>query len=140
MILNGEFTYSKAPVKHAKRQISTQVLRDAEIIGDLGVPIGTLVTIEGRYKDMTFTKNKADDGRFVMVIEKVDGQLVPKHVEFEAGSGSRFDLIRPTDKQEFELIGYEIGHFWVMSTALQSTRCLWQKGRSPLDTMQVSQF
>lgn len=96
--------------KGVELTITTDELRSATVIGDLGVPIGTLITIEGAYKDMTFTGTKQDEGRIALVISNVNGRKLAKPVEFDADYYLR-KLVKPKDKEQFKLLGYEVGEF-----------------------------
>jgi len=111
VVVSSRVTFSETPAKVVGSRLSTQDLRQAEIIGDIGVPLGTLANVKGRNKDMTFTRRKADDGRIVLVISSVNGEALPKAVEFDFIQDYLFERIRPEDGQDFELIGFESGHF-----------------------------
>lgn len=89
-------------------QITADELRNATIIGDLGVPLGTVVTVEGKYQDMTYTKRKADEGRIVLVIESVDGKKLENSVQFDTGRENS----TKKDGERFKLVGCEYGEFW----------------------------
>ena len=87
-------------------------LQSRPMIGELGQPLGTVVTIEGRFKDMTFTRVKADDGRIVMIAEAVNGNLLngPKRFDFRRPNWDERDL-KPEDGERFRITGYEAGGF-----------------------------
>lgn len=91
-------------------QITVGQLRSATVIGELGLPLGALATIEGYYKDMTYTRRKHDDGRLALIVDKVDGLRLAEPLEFEVDYDLK-ELVKPADKVRFKLLGYETGRF-----------------------------
>ena len=97
LLLFCEQSFAQEKVDTKRARISTDELRRATIIGDLGEPIGTLVTVEGRYQDMTFTRLKADDGRIELVINRVNGRKLSAPVRFDFHKGKLFERLKPQD-------------------------------------------
>ncbi len=93
------------PAKPLK-SITVQELASIEVIGWLGRPLGTIVTVEGIVADGSYTMTKADDGCTLLRIETVDGKQLPKEKVFQYSGNDK-----PKVGSKFKYIGYETGGF-----------------------------
>jgi hypothetical protein len=65
-----------------KPKITIRQIAEADIIGDLGVPIGTCVDIQGKIiKDNSNTKDRG--GRLFLEVAEVEGRKLPTPVVFD---------------------------------------------------------
>lgn len=92
-------------------EVTVEQLADMSVIGKLGKPLGAIVTIEGTFKDMTFTRAKADEGRVELIIDMVDGEAIADPMSFEFRKASRGPSAKELDGLRFKIIGYEVAEF-----------------------------
>lgn len=65
-----------------EQQISVRSFSQNDVLGILGVPIGTVVRINGIARDGNKTNFKADEGRWILEIERVNGRPLKDTVTF----------------------------------------------------------
>ena len=65
-----------------KQTISVRSFSQNEVLGVLGVPIGTVVRINGVARDGNKTDFKADQGRWILEIDRVNGRPLKDIVSF----------------------------------------------------------
>ena len=65
-----------------KQTISVRSFSQNEVLGVLGVPIGTVVRINGVARDGNKTDFKADQGRWILEIDQVNGRPLKDIVTF----------------------------------------------------------
>lgn len=94
------------PPKEEKKEkpIPIDEVRKRGILGDLGHPLGTIVTIEGEVADDSFRKRKADLGHTLLRIKSVNGSELKDEVVFHY-DGAKED--KPKVGAKFKYIGYE---------------------------------
>ena len=91
--------------------IKVSDLNDRPVIGELGLPLGKIVTIEGRVADGAFTHKKADAGETLLRIQKVDGRPLKPEVIFPFAPSSTVAINQPAGGSRFKYSGYESGGF-----------------------------
>lgn len=94
----------------AKRIIHVNQLQRSTVIGRLGIPLGNVVTLEGRVAP-DLSRNKGRDGRLVLSIEAVDGNVLDQSIEFwdeivVLPKGAMLEVGR-----RFRFAAYETGSF-----------------------------
>jgi hypothetical protein len=97
---------------HAKEKaIRVSDLSGLNVIGTLGKPLGTVVTVEGVVAPDDERRLKSDEGETLLKISKVTGE--PLHHEvilhFRLLSFVSIEIPKPGD--HFKLVGYETGGF-----------------------------
>lgn len=95
-------------------QVHLDNLRPENIIGHLGFPLGTIVTIEGIVEDLNDSNAKADDGRTSLKIHTVNGQPLAKpfHYDFYPAEVKKGRFSTPPANVEFKYVGYEVANFY----------------------------
>src|SRR6266481_5278568 len=75
---------TSAQNKHVKRTtadtIHVSTLNRARVIGELGWPLGEIVTIEGIASDGAYTRKKSDLGAVVLRIRAVNGKPLKSEI------------------------------------------------------------
>lgn len=97
----------------------------AVIVGELGVPLGTYVTVEGIYRE-----NKFDASAHYVEIDKLDGKaLDPKIVMGQLKTGKTYEdhvqeLSSLKDAHRYELRGYEMAniHGWIFDPKIAANK------------------
>ena len=106
--VSGQSENQKQP-----QPILASELSSRPVIGRLNVPLGSIVTIEGRYeirKDSPLTKG--DESAVLLNITSVDGKmLAASDIVFTFSQGKILDAISPRHAEKFRLIAYEAGSF-----------------------------
>jgi hypothetical protein len=92
------------------RPITLAELSERQILGSLGHPLGTLLTVEGVVADGTYTKLKYDAGHTLLRVQVVEGKELKDEVVFH------FDAFldwveKPKVGSRFKYFGYETGGF-----------------------------
>ncbi|MHC9543455.1 MAG: hypothetical protein AB9903_28425 [Vulcanimicrobiota bacterium] len=94
-----------------EKTITLSELNKSRIIGYLGRPLGSIVTIEGTVVDDCYRKMKSDEGEILLKVQKVDGKdlsgeiIIPLRLE---PSGA---VKKPLPGYRFRFMGYETGSF-----------------------------
>lgn len=84
-------------------------IRAQGVTGDLGLPLGTLVTVEGIVVDGDELRTQATSGRTLLRVEKVGETELPTPVMYPFPENS--DLERPAAGESFSGVVYETGGF-----------------------------
>ncbi|MEM6797998.1 MAG: hypothetical protein AAF589_00660 [Planctomycetota bacterium] len=88
-------------------------LASKPVIGMLNVPLGSIVTIEGRYEirqDDPLTKG--NESAVLLNVTSVDGKKAGKDmIVFQFPPGKLLNAISPRNGENFKLIAYEAGSF-----------------------------
>jgi hypothetical protein len=94
------------------REISVDAIRDNGVMGRLGRPLGTMLTVSGVAVPNT-SRRKADASEALFLkITAVDGQPLAKPVEFPFRKAHEIvDVPEPVIGKEFSYRGYETGGF-----------------------------
>lgn len=94
-----------------RRLPTVQQLNVRGVNGLLGHPLGTIVTVEGRYLDGDSTRLRELSGVFLLVIEKVNGQRLksPARLRFNSAPGGA--QLTAQGDAPFHIVGYESGGF-----------------------------
>lgn len=100
-----------SPVQPAPAPIQAIELSERPVIGDLGHPLGKIVTIEGVVADGDFTRKKADVGGTLLRIQSVDGKPLQSEVIYHFAPSSLVKIAKPTVGSRFKYRGYETGEF-----------------------------
>ncbi|TWT87337.1 hypothetical protein Mal64_28750 [Pseudobythopirellula maris] len=112
----GHETSDSNPPKHNTTFTSTVSVADLErtdVIGRLGKPLGSLVTVEGVYEFREDNPNtKADKAAVLLKIETVNGEPVGKSpIVYQYIPDRMLDASDPAPNSRFKLIGYQTGEF-----------------------------
>ena len=81
------------------------------VIGSLGVPLGTVVIVEGVVVDDGYRQSKEDEGAILLKIEKVDSKKLDKEVILRMATFSFAPIKQPEPGYRFTYAGYETGEF-----------------------------
>lgn len=105
---------AEAPAISSQQLVVTaNELRSAKIIGDLGLPLGTLMSIDGEYRYVPDDpRTKTNEEALMLNILYVNGVKL-KHPICTYSSGSPWISVKrrnQLDGQPFRLRGYEFGH------------------------------
>jgi hypothetical protein len=94
------------------REISVEEIRDKGVVGLLGLPLGTIVTVSGVAVPNTSLR-KADEGEALFLkVVAVDGQPLAKPIEFPFRKAHDTVVAsEPVIGKEFSYRGYETGGF-----------------------------
>jgi hypothetical protein len=94
------------PPKEEKKEkpIPIDEVRKRGILGDLGHPLGTIVTVEGEAADDYYRKRKADSGHTLLRVKSVNGTELKEEVVFRF-DGKKEDA--PKVAAKFKYVGYE---------------------------------
>jgi hypothetical protein len=94
------------PPKDEKKEkpIPINEVRKRGVLGDLGHPLGTIVTIEGEAADESYRKLKADSGHTLLRIKFVNGTELKDEVVFRF-DGKKEDA--PKVGAKFKYVGHE---------------------------------
>jgi hypothetical protein len=93
-----------------EKSIPLADLHDRPVVGSLGHPLGTIVTVEGEVADGSYTKLKKDDGQTLLRVHAVNGEKLASEQIFQFGS--LLDRVRTPDVgSRFKFTGYETGGF-----------------------------
>ena len=97
-----------------EKQIHLEDLKPESVIGRLGFPLGTIITIEGTVEDLSDSHMKADDGRTSLMILTVNGQPLSKSVRYDfiPTRTKKGRLSTPPANAKFIYIGYEKANFY----------------------------
>jgi hypothetical protein len=98
-------TTQKFPSIHASR------LNTGNVVGALGYPLGEVVTVEGIAADETYTRRKADTGKILLLVHRVNGKPIKREVVLPCQPHEGVELTRPTAGARFKFVGYETGGF-----------------------------
>lgn len=93
----------------AHTRLSVATLRSAKVVGDLGVPLGTLVTVEGEILPDDARRTKADLGKTLLRVRAVNGKPLPTPVIATLRGDARVRSLKPAAK--VRMIAYESGGF-----------------------------
>jgi hypothetical protein len=87
-------------------------VRDKGVMGELGVPLGTMVTVSGKAVPNN-SRSKANEGEpLFLQITSVDGKALSKPVEYPFRKARDFiDAASPKIGDSFEFRGYETGGY-----------------------------
>lgn len=96
------------PIQNARPTITLQQLRSSNVMGDLGLPLGRILNIEGKVLPDDSRRSKRDLGKTLLRVEKAGGKTLLKPVVMELRGHER-KTFKPGDG--FHLLGYETGAF-----------------------------
>lgn len=108
-ILLGIILAMSSPAMTGDKTITYAELNTHKIIGSLGHPLGTVLTIEGVVVPDDYRRMKGDSGATLLKIESVDGKMLSHEVILHLRSSYMEDAPKPG--QRFTYIGYETGAF-----------------------------
>lgn len=111
LIFASVLVFLVCAVISANAQISIYDLNPSNVIGSLGKPLGTIVTIEGTVVGDDYTQLKEDSGETLLKIEKVDGKKLNKAVVLHVQIIPIVSVKIPQKGTKFKLAGYETGGF-----------------------------
>ena len=99
------------PARSNIKPIHISQLNRRKVIGSLGHPLGTVVTVEGIAADESYTRRKADAGETLLRVQTVNGKALRREVilNFHAYEGT--ENKNPFAGMRFKYIGYETGGF-----------------------------
>lgn len=99
------------PPKEEKKEkpIPIDEVRKRGVLGELGHPLGTIVTVEGEAADENFRKWKADSGHTLLRIKSVNGTELKEEVVFRF-DGKKEDA--PKVGAKFKYAGYESASYY----------------------------
>ena len=83
----------------------------ASVVGMLGQPLGTVVTIEGVVVEDDYRRMKEDQGKTLLKVEKVDGVVLEGEVILSLTQYAWTSPFLFEPGKRFELVGYESGGF-----------------------------
>lgn len=100
---------ARAGAGRSSAPITVATLRSSKVIGDLGVPLGTLVTVEGVVLPDDARRRKEDMGAILLRVRRVNGRAL--HTPFIATlrGGATVRALRPGAR--VKAIAYEAGGF-----------------------------
>jgi hypothetical protein len=93
------------------KSITVADLRELQVIGWLGHPLGKIVTIEGIVADDYYRKYKADAGQTLLRVLTVNGQKLPEEKVFHFFAHYFARVDEPKVGSNFKYSGYETGSF-----------------------------
>lgn len=96
------------PKDEKEKPIPIDELRKRGVLGDLGHPLGTIVTVEGEAADDDYRKLRADLGERLLRVKSVNGAELKTEVVFRY-HGAQAD--KPVVGAKFKFTGYEDGGF-----------------------------
>ncbi len=114
MVVLSMLTFFEQGTKaNADQPLHTSEFESATVIGKLGKPLGTLVTVEGGYVVQNDIPNtKRDESAVLLDIVSVDGKAVSgKPIRYEFPPGKLQEAVAPKAGQRFKLVVYEAGGF-----------------------------
>jgi hypothetical protein len=93
-----------------EKSIPLADLHDRPVVGSLGHPLGTIVTIEGEVADGSYTNLRKDEGLTLLRVHAVNGEKLAGERIFQFDS--LLDRVRtPEVGTRFNFTGYETGGF-----------------------------
>ena len=102
-------TLASASAEDSKSVESAGLGRTVLVRGQLGQPLGRVITIEGSAVEREFRRTKAEDGKTLFRVSKVDGQALPQPTVIRLDF---FGAVRPpNDSEKRTFRGYENGGF-----------------------------
>ena len=111
MTLSGSSESSLQKARDDSKPLTIAEVNRRKVIGELGHPLGTVVTIEGQAADETYTREKSDAGRTLLRVKSVNGKELAQEVVFPFASLETVKLTPPVVGSRFRLIGFETGEF-----------------------------
>ena len=98
------------PPKEEKKEkpIPIDEVRKRGVLGDLGHPLGTIVTVEGEATDGKETGAKGDDGQTLLRVKSINSVELKPEVVFHF-NGAEAD--KPKVGTKFKYTGYETGGY-----------------------------
>jgi hypothetical protein len=103
------FPFAASPADRVK-SITVSELNQLQVIGLLGHPLGTIVTIEGVVADDSYRIMRADLGHTLLRVQTVGGKKLLKEQVFHFGNAPA-EIEKPKVGSKFKYIGYETGGF-----------------------------
>jgi hypothetical protein len=105
-------SFAATPATHPTSQpVSLDEVRERGVIGQLGVPLGTMVEVTGTVVPNN-SRRKADGGEpFFLQIYAVDGKPLTKPVEYAFRERLPGYVTSPKVGESFDLRGYETGGY-----------------------------
>ncbi|HKB40057.1 MAG TPA: hypothetical protein VKD72_26715, partial [Gemmataceae bacterium] len=82
-----------------------------QVLGSLGKPLGTLVTVEGVAANDDYRQLKIDQGKILLRIQKVDGKALKEEAIFPFEDLPFASVKKPAIGARFKYLGYETGRF-----------------------------
>jgi len=84
---------------------------EVQIVGHLGLPLGTVGRVQGAFFDGSELRMKALDGVLLMRVTRVNGNSLPKPALFRFSRFQGGILPNTLPGREFDLLAYETGAF-----------------------------
>lgn len=94
-----------------EKMITLSELNKSRIIGCLGRPLGSVVTIEGIVVDDYYRKMKSDEGETLLKVQKVDGKALSGEIIIPLRQEPSESVKKPLPGYHFRFLGYETGSF-----------------------------
>ena len=94
-----------------EKTLTVADLNQSAVIGSLGKPLGTLVTVEGVVVGDDYRRLKSDEGETLLKIERVDGKILSKEVILHLYIAPFAAIKKPGAGRHFKYAGYETGSF-----------------------------
>jgi hypothetical protein len=106
------FAWDETPAKSPAegKPISVASLENQLPVGHLGVPLGTVVRVTGEAFSGDTTRRKADMGKTLLRIDKVNGKLLAKPVVF-AFLRAPASVKKPIPGEKVDYYAHEYGEF-----------------------------
>lgn len=104
----GPTRADKPPEK--RKPIPVAELEAAGVLGRLGQPLGTVVTIEGVVADEKYERPKIDDRQILLLVRRVNGTKLAKEQVFCFSDPTK-SFAQPKANAAFKYLGYETGGF-----------------------------
>src|SRR5258708_5073756 len=108
---DGNTSAQNKQVKKTADTIHVSTLSRAKVIGELGRPLGEIVTIEGIASDAADTRKKSDMGAVLLRIRTVNGKPLKSEIVLHFLPFQDAPINAPSAGAEFKYIGYETGEY-----------------------------
>jgi hypothetical protein len=110
-----------------EKPIRAGELNTRGVLGDLGHPLGTVVTVEGVVADENYRMRKEDGGETLLRIQKVNGKALKNEVVFRFRCFRFVEVKKPAAGSKFRYVGYETGEYTgIPPEALKAARVVVQ--------------
>jgi hypothetical protein len=104
------------------KPIPIEEVRKRGVLGQLGHPLGTIVTVEGEAADEDYRRLKADMGHTLLRIKSVNGVELKEEVVFRF-DGKKADA--PKVGTKFKYVGYEsAGYYGIVKGQFEYTQAV----------------
>ena len=109
--VGGSASAQNKQVSRTSDTIHVSTLSRARVIGELGWPLGEIVTIEGIASDGAYTRKKSDLGAVVLRIRAVNGKPLKSEIVLHFLPFQGAPINAPSAGAEFKYVGYETGEY-----------------------------